>query len=417
MSGLRRFARFMVTGANYRCGAHMQNSANEPVLFETSDPAFDWEPTEEELSLALELNTLNSFRLQFRRLKTIFSDFKAIFNANASDLGVFTDWGEPYRIKYLKKVEALKPGTELSKVPDDVHIITYFDKRYPPQLREIYDPPPVLYVKGDLKYDYQTSIAIVGTRLYSDYGRMATERFSYQLSSWGFTIISGGARGIDSIAHRTAILAGGKTIGVLGCGINVVFPSENRKLFDEITLDGALISEFPMGTIPEKFNFPARNRIIAALGHGTLVVEAPEKSGALITSDLALQNGKDVFAVPGRLTDKRSDGCNRLIQDGAHMVLDPSDITIRFGLTIIEDDTHNREQIMPSLSGDEKLVFDAVGLEARDTDVLVREVGLSASRVLSTLLVLQTRGLIKELPGSRFIRPVKPSGSIFPPNK
>jgi DNA processing protein len=238
---------------------------------------------------------------------------------------------------------------------------------------------------------------------------MITEQFSWQLSSMGFTIISGGARGIDSIAHNIAIQADGKTFAVLGCGIDVVFPAENNTLFGKIPGFGALISEFPLGTIPEKFNFPARNRIIAALARGTLVIEAPEKSGALITSDLALQNGKEVFAVPGRLTDKRSDGCNKLIQDGAHLVLDPFDIPIRFGLTVVEGDNESQEQIIPTLAGDEKIVFDVVGLDARDTDDIVRTVGLPARRVLSTLLILQTRGLIKELPGSRFVRPVKPS--------
>lgn len=390
----------------------MQNSDNQQPLFEPERVRFDWEPTDEEISIALEMNTLNPFRLQFRRLRTIFSSFGDIFNAKATDLDVFTDWSESYRLKYLEKVEQLKPGTELAKVPEDVSIITYFDRRYPRDLREIYDPPPVLYVRGDITYDYRTSISIVGTRLFSDYGRMVTEQFAYQLASWGFTVISGGARGIDSIAHRTAIQAKGKTLAIMGCGIDVVFPSENKALFEKVASNGALVSEFPIGTIPEKYNFPARNRIIAALGRATLVIEAPEKSGALITSDLALQNGRDVFAVPGRLTDKRSDGCNKLIQDGAHLVLDPLDISVRFGLTVVEDSNSNLEQVIPTLSGDEKIVFDAVGLEARDTDSLLREVGLTAPRVLSALLILQTRGLIKELPGSRFVRPVRPSADL-----
>jgi DNA processing protein len=388
----------------------MQYSKMDLALFEKELHEFDWEPTVEEISLALELNTLNPFRLQFRRLRTIFKSFKAIFEARIYDLDGIPDWRGVHRDNYLKRVSEIKPGTEMVKIPGDVKIITYFDSRYPRQLREIYDPPPVLYVLGDISYDYKTSLSIVGTRLNSDYGRSITEQFSYQLASWGFTIISGGARGIDSISHQGALQAGGGTFAVLGNGIDFVFPAENKKLFEEIPENGALISEFPMGTVPEKFNFPARNRIIAALGRGLLIIEAPERSGALITADLAMQGGKELFVIPGRLTDKRSSGTNKLIQDGAHLVSDPSDITIRFGLTIMEDSNQSPEEETVQLTGDEKVIYEAVGLEAKETDILVREIGLPVQRVLSALLVLQTRGLIKELPGSRFVRPVRQLG-------
>jgi DNA processing protein len=273
-------------------------------------------------------------------------------------------------------------------------------------LRDIYDPPPLIYVKGDISFDYPTSISIVGTRLMTDYGERITETFAYQLAGWGFTVISGGARGIDTRAHKGALAASGKTIAVLGSGINVAFPAENRRLFQEIAETGAVVTEFPVGLYPEKYNFPARNRIIAALGRGTLVVEAPEKSGALITADMTLQNGKDIFAVPGRLTDSRSRGTNGLIQDGAYMVLDPSDIPLRYGLTVIEGEEVEEKDLATNLKGDEALVYKVVNLDAKEADEIVREVGLPAHRVLSSLLVLQTRGVVKELPGSRFVRPV-----------
>jgi len=383
----------------------MAISRNDPMLFKEGRKA-EWEPTEAELAIAVELNTLNTFRSQFRRLKSAFSSFRAMYEAGSADLDAFMGWQPSVRERYVEAVSELRVGTEFSKVPKDVEIITYFDRRYPECVREIYDPPPVLYVKGDLTYDYRASVSIVGTRSNTDYGRTVTEMFSYQLASWGFTVISGGARGIDSIAHRSAMDAGGKTFAVLGCGIDVVFPSENKKLFKVISEKGALVSEFPMGIYPSKYNFPARNRIIAAMSRGTLVVEAPEKSGALITTDLALQNGREVFAVPGRITDGRSKGTNRLIHDGAQVALEPTDICVRYGLTVLEGEEAGSEEVAANLKGDECEVYGVIGLEAIETDLVVRKVGLPAPRVLSALLILQTKGLVRELPGSRFVRPV-----------
>jgi len=376
-----------------------------PTLFNAPDPDFEWQPTTDEIAAAVELNTLNSFRLQFRRLRTIFRSFTGILRAGPVDLAGIPGWAETHRERYLEQVQTLTPGREFEKIPADIRIVTYFDPLYPPHLKELYDPPPVLYIRGDHEFDLRSSIAIVGTRNLSDYGRTSTEMFSWQLASWGFTIISGGARGIDSAAHHAAIDSGGKTAAVLGCGIDVVFPSENRKLFQEIPESGALVSEFPMGTIPEKYNFPARNRIIAGLSRGILVTEAPEKSGALITTDLGMQLGREIYAVPGRLTDGRSKGTNLLIQDGAHVVLDPSDIPVSLGMTILESENVTIDNPL-QLDGDEALVYESVSLEPVDIDQLVHELGIPAQRLLSAILVLQTRGLVKELPGSRFVRPV-----------
>jgi len=384
----------------------MQHEAPSLSLFEDIEAEHVWERTEDEIACALELNTLNSFRTQFRRLRTKYRSFRAMYEATDRDLAAFPDWATPWRNRFVEQKAQLRIGEESSRVPKDVAIITYFDNDFPSRLREIYDPPPVIYVRGDLSYDYTTSLSIVGSRSYTDYGRSVAEKFAYQLASWGFTIISGGARGIDSLGHRACLAAGGKTIAVLGNGMDVVFPVENRKLFARIAEQGALISEFPMGTVPEKYNFPARNRLIAAMSRGTLIVEAPEKSGALITADLALQNGREVFAIPGRLTDGRSKGTNQLIRDGAHIALDPTDIPIRFGLTVLEGEEPDPDCVASRLTGDESVVYEAIGLEAREADALVREIGIPAARVLSALLILQTRGLVKELPGSRFVRPV-----------
>ena len=372
----------------------------------------EWQPTDDEIACALELNTLSTFRSQFRRLRTRLHSFRAMIETPVHELDMFPLDAVHLRDRYVELRKSLEVGIEHKRLPKGVSVITYFDERYPDQLKEIYSPPPILFVRGDICFDFKTSLAIVGSRACSDYGRQIAELFAYQLGSWGFTILSGGARGIDSIAHIAALKAGGKTIAIFGCGIDLVFPAENRKLFNQIAESGALVSEFPIGTIPDKFNFPLRNRIIAAMSRGTLVVEAPVKSGALITADLALQTHREVFAVPGRLSDMRSKGTNLLIRDGAHPALDPSDIPLRFGLIVIEDPIQDSAKAASQLQGDEALVYAGVGLEAKSVDVLIREIGLPAPRVLASLLMLLTRGLVRELSGSRFVRPV---GSINHP--
>jgi len=394
--------------------------SHQPALFNENENDInfsDWEATRAEIAIAVELNTISSFRTQFRRLRTRFNTFASMMEMSSRDLEYYSDWASNYRELLLERISELRFGDEFRRIPEDVTIITYFDKRYPASLRDIYDPPPVLYVKGDISYEFNTSVAIVGTRMMTEYGCAMVEKFAYQLGSWGLTVISGGARGVDTSAHKACLDAGGKTIAVLGCGIDVVFPAENKKLFEEIPSHGAMVTEFPMGTIPEKYNFPARNRIIAALSRGTLIIEAPEKSGALITADLALQNHREIFAVPGRITDGRSVGTNQLIRDGAHIALDPMDIAMRFGLTLLESDPADPAdptdpaappEAAAQLEGDELLIYNETGLEAKDADEITRDVGLPSNRVLSSLLILQTRGLLKELPGGRFVRPVTP---------
>jgi len=375
-------------------------------LFPDSPDNNEWPSGPDETACALELNTLNSFRTQFRKLRTRFKSFREILEAPLGKFLAIENWPDIYKQNFVEKKSRLIVGTELGKIPEGIRIITYFDPEYLEPLRDLFDPPPVLYVRGNISYNFKESLSIVGSRDSTDYGMMITDQFSRQLSEWGFTIISGGARGIDSTAHRAALDCGGKTIAVFGCGQDVIFPAENAKLFARIAEKGMIISEFPMGTIPEKFNFPARNRIIAALGRGTLIVEAGEKSGALITAELASQIGRDVFAIPGRLTDPLSKGTNMLIADGAHPVSCPSEIAERFGLIVAPSNGELSENVLETLNADEAIVYESVGLEAKDLDSIVREIGLPAQRVISALLMLQTRNLVKELAGSRFVRPV-----------
>ncbi|MFH1676586.1 MAG: DNA-processing protein DprA, partial [bacterium] len=376
----------------------MRFNQDPPSLFSDSPDRNEWASGPDETACALELNTLGSFRTQFRKFKTRFKSFREIFEAPYEMFRDIENWADTYKKNFIEKKSKLTVGTELGKITEDIRIVTYFDCDYPEPLRDMFDPPPVLYVRGNISFNFKESISIVGSRDATEYGLMITDQFSHQLSGWGFTIISGGARGIDSTAHRSALNCGGKTIAVFGCGQDVIFPAENAKLFAQIAEKGMIISEFPMGTIPEKFNFPARNRIIAALGRGTLIVEAGEKSGALITAELAAQIGRDVFAIPGRLTDSLSKGTNMLIADGAHPVSCPSEIAERFGLIVAPSNGELSEDVIETLSADEAIVYESVGLEAKNLDSIVREIGLPAQRVISALLMLHTRNLVKELP-------------------
>ncbi|MDI6751675.1 MAG: DNA-processing protein DprA [bacterium] len=220
----------------------------------------------------------------------------------------------------LSAKKKIEPKKEIKRAEKEaIKIITFRDTSYPKALSLISDPPLVLYVKGEIKETDRLSIGIVGSRMASDYGKRVTREFVSELGRAGFTIVSGLAKGIDAEAHRTALKVGIRTLAVLGCGIDVVYPEENRRLFSEIPSSGAIISEFPLGTPPSKENFPQRNRIIAGLSLGIVVVEAAERSGALITARLAIEEGREVFAVPGPITSPLSCGTNKLIKDGVKL--------------------------------------------------------------------------------------------------
>lgn len=288
----------------------------------------------------------------------------------------------------------------------DARVVTWRDADYPAYLKQIYDPPAVLFVKGRLPDETETPFAVVGSRVPSLYGRMTCERLSAGLSRHGLTIVSGMARGIDGIAHRSALSSGGRTIGVLGCGLDVVYPAEHRRLYGDVAGSGALVSEFPMGTPPDAHNFPRRNRLISGMSLAVLVVEAREKSGALLTAKLALEQGRDVFAVPGNIDSPRSRGPNLLIQQGAKLVLDPEDI--------VEELVGPLGGVRPSavsppaedhLSREERLVLDGVLPSApRHVDAIAAECGFPTSKVVAALLGLELAGLVRQLPGNQFVR-------------
>jgi DNA processing protein len=285
----------------------------------------------------------------------------------------------------------------------NISIVTLMDASYPNNLKQIYDPPPLLYVRGELQAKDTLAISMVGSRLTSNYGRAITERIAGDLARHGVTIVSGMARGIDSAAHRGALSAGGRTIAVLGCGVDVVYPPENRNLSKEITANGAVISEFPLSTRPEAANFPRRNRIISGLSLGVVVVQASSRSGSLITARLALEQNRDVFAVPGNVGMAASQGTNRLIKEGAKLVESVHDILEEI-LPRFRRDGLIATEVTPPLEEEEERVYCLLGDEPMHIDSIIARTGMDASRVCAILLQLELKGLVQQLPGKRFCK-------------
>ena len=302
----------------------------------------------------------------------------------------------------------------------DTRLITYQDSLYPRSLLNIYDFPPFLYTKGLLKED-DVNIAVVGSRMASTYGKFSTQRLCRELAINGITVVSGLARGIDSAAHKGALTGRGRTIAVLGCGLDTVYPPENQDLYEEIVSKGAVITEYPFGTPPSASNFPARNRIISGISLGVVVVEANEKSGSLITAKLALEQGREVFAVPGSIDSAGSRGTHKLIKQGAKLIENVYDILDEI-LPQVEMRSKNvppEERILTQDSGEEKRpaqrtvtnrltdteesILKSMSSKALDIDSIIHSTGLKPNEVLNILLTLELRGIIKQLPGKKFM--------------
>jgi DNA processing protein len=277
-----------------------------------------------------------------------------------------------------------------------VTVLTTGDPAYPARLREIYNAPPILYVRGNLTPQDDNSIAVVGTRSPSVYGRELAARIVPELVRSGLTVVSGLARGVDSVAHHAALQAGGRTIAVLGSGIDVIYPAENRGLFNHILAGGAVVTEYPLGTKPDAFNFPARNRIISGLSLGAVVVEAQPGSGALITADYALEQNREVFAFPGRVTDKGSAGCNRLIREGrAKLVSSTEDILEELDLTVAVQQLEIKA-VLPA-NDEEGRLLALLSHEPVHVDDLSRQSALPAPTVASTLMMLELKGAVRQV--------------------
>lgn len=292
-------------------------------------------------------------------------------------------------------------------------VVTFNDAGYPPLLREIPDPPPFLYLHGRLD-NVDRTVAIVGTREPTHYGRRASRHFAEALCRRGITVVSGMARGIDTQAHIGAVEAGGKTIAVLGSGFERIYPEENAGLFHKIAENGAVVTEFSLRSGPDPFRFPIRNRVISGLSRGVIVVEAARKSGALITARMAGEQGREVFAVPGNIFSGRSAGVNGLIQQGAKLITSIQDILDEIPDLVDHPAPLNKtsageidfampqRSLFPDLVGDEKTVVDALSGTPVHIDELVRKLGIDAARLSGILLQLELKGIIAQLPGKMF---------------
>jgi len=283
--------------------------------------------------------------------------------------------------------------------------LTYWDDDYPALLKKIHDPPVLLYVEGELFSADENVLAIVGTRAPTQYGKMVAEKLTAELAARGFTIVSGLARGIDSLAHRTALKSGGRTLAVLGSGLDVMYPAENENLAKEIAAHGAVISEYPFGAKPDAVNFPRRNRIISGLALGVLIIEAGLESGAMITANLALEHNREVFAVPGSILSMKSAGPHQLIREGAKLVHSVDDVLEELmGQLDFFGRQRAEERPVPELDEKSMRVYQMLSHEGVQIDELIRKSGLSSSEVMTLLLELEFKNLVKQLPGKFFVK-------------
>lgn len=291
---------------------------------------------------------------------------------------------------------------ELSRVFDlGVTVLTWDSPDYPALLKAIPNPPPLLYVKGELLPQDDWALGVVGTRRATVYGREATRTLVSGLAASGVTIVSGLAYGIDAHAHRTALEAGGRTIAVLGSGVDIIYPAQNRGLADQIMAQGAIVSEYPLGTRPEASNFPPRNRIISGLSLGVVIVEGTTRSGAMITADYAAEQGREVFAVPGNILNRTSRGPNQLIQTGAKLVMSIGDILEELNLTMVAEQTEARE-IIPD-NEIEALLLEHLSSEPIHVDELGRAAGLPINEVASTLTLMELKGKVRQVGGMNYV--------------
>lgn len=369
--------------------------------------------TEEEACVLLAaMPGVGSVRL--RRLVEHFGSARKAVEARPRDLGAARVLPKPVIQKIFEFDRDNFLQSEYNLIRQfGVRVVTIFEDEYPKALREIHDAPPVLYIKGSLPMDDGLAVALVGSRGASVYGITVAEKFSSQLAELGITIVSGLARGIDAAAHHGALRTGGKTVAVLGCGLSHVYPEEHQELFESIGCQGAVISELPMATPPIAYNFPGRNRIISGMSIAVVVVEASLKSGALITADFALEQSRDVFAVPGKIDQPTSQGTNQLIRQGAKLVTCFEDVLQELEPEIrkrtrrscaVEKKEVSSDTFVAGLSEEETGLVNLLSDEPVYIDELARQSGRLLSDVTSLLLKLELKKVIKQLPGKYFIK-------------
>ncbi|MFH0768386.1 MAG: DNA-processing protein DprA [Chloroflexota bacterium] len=333
--------------------------------------------------------------VRFTQLESYFGSLEEAWKATSADLKqAGMDNGSVRAITSWRPKVSLE--AEMEKLDRyGVKVLTWHDPDYPARLKEIYDYPPLLYIRGSLLPQDEWCLSVVGTRRATVYGRQVTEEIVTELARNKITIVSGLAKGIDSVAHHSALEAGGRSLAIFGCGLDVVYPAENAALARRIMQQGAIISEYPLGTRPKADNFPRRNRIMSGLSLGVLVVEAGETSGAMITAHLALEQNREVFAIPGSILSPTSKGTNQLIQEGAKLVRDYTDILEELNLTAVAHQIEMKE-LLPA-SETESLLLKQLGAEPTHIDEVCRSSGLPVSTVSSTLAMMELKGLVKQV--------------------
>jgi DNA processing protein len=343
--------------------------------------------------------------ISFKKLASHFADPTQALSATAAELSAIEGIDR-------NVVDGLLAFTQWDEVEQEVQrasqagvkIIPFGSGIYPARLRSIADPPPCLYVKGEIRQEDDKAVAVIGTRSASHYGRRVARDLCRGLASLGFTVISGMARGIDGVAHDAALNSGGRTIAVLGSGVDRAYPPEHQKLYHRISENGAVISELPLGAPPLAFNFPARNRLISGLSAGVVVVEATEKSGSLITAAIALEQGREVFAVPGEVGSSRSRGGHRLIRQGAKLVENVDDILEEIAPQLVAPNRQSAAlRTLPvDAQPETRKIFDLLQERSLHIDEVIEASGFSTSRVSQILLELELQGFLRQLPGHRY---------------
>lgn len=337
-----------------------------------------------------------------KKLLSVFGTPEKIFHSTMEDLIAVEGIG----INRARKIKAFSSWNDVEKQVKflknrGIRAVSFEEPSFPELLREIEDTPVILYIKGDTEPQDRYAIAIVGSRKPTPYGISVAERISGDLASMGFSIVSGMARGIDALSHRGALDAGGRTIAVLGSGLDVPYPPENKMLMEMIADSGCIISEFPPGTPPNKENFPRRNRLISGMSLGVLVIEATSDSGSLITARYALDQGREVFAVPGQIVSPASQGTNDLIRKGAILTRKAEDIVEELA-PVLKGFIKSRSRLKGDLTEQEQHLCALLSREPRQVDSISRESKLPSSTVLGILLALELKGIVKQTTGKRF---------------
>jgi DNA processing protein len=309
-------------------------------------------------------------------------------------------------LKVIERITQAREQVDLEKLwkkieAQNIRILTWEDEAYPQRLKEIDQPPPVLYIRGEYLPDDLFAVAIVGTRRVTPYGRQITEELSAFLAANGITVISGLARGVDAIAHQTTLKSGGRTIGVLGSGVDKIYPPEHRALAERMIERGAIVSDYAPGTPPDASNFPPRNRIISGLSLAVVVVEAGETSGALITAEFAAEQGREVFAVPGSILAPQSKGTNKLIQNGALPLLSINDLMQALDLNRVGEHKAARK-IIPTDETEARLMS-VLGDEPLHVDEIRNQAGLPIEKVSATLALMELKGMVRQVGGMNYV--------------